>query len=95
MAGLSKDQKQKLYIDSRAATGLTIHEWSRLFTLDTTNASREVTKKENPIDSPNYRGCSLSDALAGQLLAFLHKEGYDIDQFTFGSEGELKKTPKK
>lgn len=95
MAGLTKEQKQKVYRDSREKTGLTIHQWGRLFTLDSVDGSREVTKKENPLDSTNSRGCNLSDALASQLLVLLDASGYDIDKFTFDEAGLLKKTPKK
>lgn len=94
MARLTKEQKQELYVQSRRQTGLTIHEWSRLFTLDSTESSREVTKKENPIGSTNSRGVTLSDALAAQLLSFLKDEGFDINQFAFNANGKLINTPK-
>lgn len=94
MTGLTREQKQELYVEARKQTGLTIHEWSRLFTLDSIEGSREVTKKENPIGSKNSRGVSLSDALAAQLLSFMKDEGFEINKFTFNENGKLIKTPK-
>jgi hypothetical protein len=95
MSALTKQQKQTLYMNARQHTGLTSREWGRLFTLDSTDGSREVTKKENPLGSANSRGCNLSDALAAQLLVLVGDAGYDINQFTFDEAGLLKNTPKK
>jgi hypothetical protein len=91
---LSKEKKQVLYMASRSHTGLSIQEWARLFTLDSTDASREVVKKENPIGSANYRGCNLAEALAAQLLKLLHDDGYDLNSFTFDDDGILSQAPK-
>lgn len=92
------DVKKAIYRDSRAHTGLNKRQWGRLFALgNLKNTDQVVSHKENterPSKDTTSRGVNMPEALAAQLLAFIHDQGFDVSAIEFDECGRIKQVPK-
>jgi hypothetical protein len=90
-----KETRKEIYRRCREHCGLEDYEWARLMHLGESGGMREVHKKERPSDMQSSRGVSMPEALAAQLLAFLHDEGYDLLSVEFDADGKLVVIPRR
>lgn len=93
----ARDVKKTIYRDCRAHTGLNKRQWGRLFALgNLKNTDQVVGHKENP-EPPGKgttsKGVNMSEALAAQLLVFLHKQGFDVGNIVFDNDGHIMHIP--
>ncbi len=93
------DSKKAIYRDCRAHTGLNKRQWGRLFALgNLKNTDQVVSHKENP-ERPGKgttsKGVNMPEALAAQLLAFIHDQGFDVAGIEFDESGKIKQIPKR
>lgn len=91
--------KKAIYRECRAHTGLNKRQWGRLFALgNLKNTDQVVSHKENP-DLPGpgttSKGVNMPEALAAQLLSFIHDQGFDTAQIEFDPEGRILDIPKR
>lgn len=93
------DTKKAIYRDSRAHTGLNKRQWGRLFALgNLKNTDQVVSHKENleqPGKNTTSKGVNMPEALASQLLVFLHDQGFDIEKIQFDKNGRVTEIPTK
>lgn len=91
--------KKAIYRNARSETGLTKPEWGRLFALGNThNTFQVVNHKENPTQpgsGTSSKGVNMPEALAAQLLVFIHNQGFDINRIAFDDQGHIVDVPKK
>lgn len=73
-------ERKQIYIECRLQTGLSANEWARLLYGDEKRIS-EVYKKEMLDNSPTSRNVTNSEAVAVQLLLFIHRQGVDLRSF--------------
>lgn len=87
------DIKKAIYRECRAHTGLNKRQWGRLFALGSLkNTDQVVSHKENPAKpgpGTTSKGVNMPEALASQLLAFLHDQGFDIEKIVFDENGKI------
>jgi DNA-binding transcriptional regulator YiaG len=86
---LTDETKKNMYKDSRLKSGLNQPQWARLFNMDIEGKSH-VSEKET-----GARGVNKPEALAAQLLLFIAKQGFDIDQIKFDESGYILEVPVK
>ena len=91
------DIKKAIYRECRAHIGLNKRQWGRLFALGKLkNTDQVVGHKENP-DPPGKgstsRGVNMPEALAAQLLSFLHDQGFEVSGIEFDDTGRILKIP--
>lgn len=95
----TNDTRKTIYRESRAHTGLNKRQWGRLFALGRTRNSHQVVgHKENPAapgPDTTSKGVNMPEALAAQLLVFLHDQGFDIEAVSFDEEGRVQTIPRK
>ena len=89
-----KQSRKSIYRECRKATGLSEVDWARLMCVGALGGEREVHKKERPEGMASSRGVSMPEALAAQLLLFLHEQGYNINEAVFNDGGVLVSIPK-
>lgn len=78
--------RREIYIKSRYHSGLERSEWGRLFALgDVKYANQAVYTKER--EGAGAKGVNKAEALAAQLLAFIHDLGYDLNKIEFDENG--------
>jgi aspartokinase len=84
--------RKKHYKERRLETGLSRPEWGRLYLLGkTTHASQLVYKKETSEQESarSATGVSKGESLAAELLAILHKQGFDLKSIVFDDAGKI------
>jgi len=91
----TKEDRREIYIQCRKRTGLNDIQWAKLMNLGAKGGEREVHKKERDPSKPSSRGVSMPEALAAQLLDFLHEEGYNLLDIGFTEDGRLDGKPSK
>ena len=93
----SGDIKKTIYRDCRTHTGLNKRQWGRLFALgNRKNTDQVVSHKENteqPGKGTTSKGVNMPEALASQLLSFIHDQGFDIANIEFDDKGKIKNIP--
>ncbi len=91
---MSKKQDRKtIYRECRERTGLNDVQWARLMGVGSAAGVREVHKKERAEEMASSRGVSMPEALAAQLLLFLHEEGYNLLDIGFDASGRMAGRP--
>lgn len=91
----TKEDRKEIYRECRAATGLSDRRWAHLMFVGGRGGVREVHKKERDGDMNSSRGVSMPEALAAQLLKFLHDEGYNLMDIGFDESGRMQGVPSK
>ena len=91
----NKQERKQIYRECRARTALSDTEWARLMSVGAPGGEREVHKKERPEGMTSSRGVSMPEALAAQLLLFLHEEGYCLSTVSFDEDGRMTQGPKR
>lgn len=90
--------KKEIYRECRARTGLNKRQWGRLFAIGKKNNTDQVVSHKEKQDKPGKgttsRGVNMPEALAAQLLAFLHDKGFDIAKIIFDENGKIIEIPK-
>lgn len=93
------DARKSIYRSCRAHTGLNSRQWGRVFALgNLLNTAQVVGHKENPLppaSNNTSKGVNKAEALAAQLLAFIHDQGFDIQAMTFDAQGKILEIPKR
>lgn len=90
-----KEGRKAIYRECRQQTGLSDIEWGRLMSVGGPGGEREVHKKERPEGMASSRGVSMPEALAAQLLLFMHEEGYNLLEICFDESGRMVHRPRR
>ncbi len=86
---ISKENKQKMYVDGRQKTECSQEQWASIFNLGKNKGQQNVSTKEN-----GSRAVNMPEALSAQLLSFLQDQGFDIKNVEFDDAGFLIDIPK-
>lgn len=86
---ITSDIKKEMYVKGRSGSGLNQPQWERLFNMGGKGKSH-VSEKEL-----GARGVNKPEALASQLLLFIAKQGFDINNIEFDENGYIISVPVK
>lgn len=85
--------RRMIYMQARAECALTEIQWGRLYSLGEPGGHHEVRKKERDPKLKSSRKVSMSEALAANLLRYLHQTGKDINAIEFDELGNITEIP--
>ena len=86
---IKEETKREMYKQSRLSTGCNQPQWAKIFNMGLQGKSH-VSDKEH-----GRRGVNKPEALASQLLLFIAKQGFDINNIVFDENGYIEDIPRK